>query len=89
MDCLEELKEKRKSSLVIVCTLGLASLFSPKLRPIWMTNIFEGMSFAKGEASWVFKCISYTFFGLATAAISFIVNLIKMIYYSIEISCRS
>ena len=86
---LDELKEKRKSSLIIVCTLGFASLFNHKLCPIWMTNIFDGMSFAKGEASWVFKCISYTFFGLATAAISFIVNLIKMIYYSIEISCRS
>lgn len=62
MDYVDELREKRKSSLIVVFTLGLAALFMKSLRPLWMTNIFEGMSFAKGEAALFFKMIS--FFGL-------------------------
>ena len=37
---LEEIKEKRKSSLIVVCTLGVAALFYKNVRPIWMTNLF-------------------------------------------------
>jgi hypothetical protein len=89
MAYLEELKTKRKSSLIVVFTLGLAALFLKSVRPIWMTNLFEGMSFAQGSIGLLFKMISFFFLGLLTAAIFFIVHLIKAIYYSIEISRHS
>lgn len=88
MATLGELKEKRQSSLMIVCTLGLASLFTQELRPIWMTNIFEGTSFGSGEMGWVFKILSYVFLGMLTAAVLFVVHFFKLIYYTIEISRR-
>ena len=87
MTYLEELKTKRKSSLIVVCTLGLAALFMESVRPIWMTNLFEGTSFMKNEGvAFVLKGLSFVTLGLLTAAILFIVHLIKVIYYSIEIS---
>lgn len=86
MNYLEELREKRKSSLIVVFTLGLAALFMKSVRPIWMTNLFEGMSFAQGPMGLLFKMISFFFLGLLTAAIFFIVHLVKAIYYSIEIA---
>lgn len=87
MTYLEELKEKRKSSLIVVCTLGLAALFMESVRPVWMTNIFEGTSFMENEGiAFVLKAMSFFFLGLLTAAFFFIIHLIKVIYYSIEIS---
>lgn len=87
MTFLEELKTKRKSSLIVVCTLGLAALFMESIRPIWMTNLFEGLSFTQNEAiGFIFKLLSFFLLGAITAAILFIVHLIKVIYYSIEIA---
>lgn len=90
MGYLEELREKRKSSLIVVFTLGLAAIFMESVRPVWMTNIFEGTSFMENEAlGFILKLISYFALGFITAAIFFIIHLIKVIYYSIEISRRS
>ena len=86
MTYLEELREKRKSSLIVVCTLGLAALFMESTRPIWMTNIFEGMSFAQGPLAGFFKMLSFFFLCFITAAIFFVIHLVKVISYSIEIS---
>lgn len=87
MTYIEELKTKRKSSLIVVCTLGLAALFMESVRPLWMTNLFEGLSFTQNEfIGFVFKLLSFFLLGAITAAILFIVHLIKVIYYSIEIS---
>lgn len=87
MTYLEELREKRKSSLIVVCTLGLAALFMESVRPVWMSNIFEGTSFMSNEGvAFVLKMLSFLFLGILTAAIFFIIHLIKVIYYSIEIS---
>lgn len=83
----EELREKRKSSLIVVCTLGLAALFMESVRPIWMTNLFEGTSFMENEAiAFVVKAFSFFTLGLLTAAIAFIIHFFKVIYYSIELS---
>lgn len=83
----EELIEKRKSSLIVVCTLGLAALFMESVRPIWMTNLFEGTSFMQNEATaFVVKVLSFLTLGLLTAAVAFIIHFFKVIYYSIEIS---
>lgn len=87
MAYVDELKEKRKSSLIVVCTLGLAALFMESVRPIWMTNLFEGLSFTQNEAiGFVFKLLSFFLLGAITAAIFFIIHLVKVIYYSIEIA---
>lgn len=83
----EELREKRKSSLIVVFTLGLAVLFMESTRPIWMTNLFEGTSFMQNEAlAFILKAISFLTLGLLTAAIAFIIHFFKVIYYSIELS---
>lgn len=87
MTYLEELREKRKSSLIVVFTLGLAALFMESVRPIWMTNLFEGLSFTQNEAlGFIFKLLSFFLLGAITAAILFVIHLIKVIYYSIEIA---
>ena len=82
----EELIEKRKSSLIVVFTLGIATLFMESVRPIWMTNLFEGTSFDQGGIGFVVKMMSYMFLGLLTAVIFFVIHFFKVIYYSIEIS---
>ena len=83
----DELREKRKSSLIVVCTLGLASLFMESVRPIWMTNLFEGTSFMNNEGiAFVLKALSFLTLGLLTAAILFIIHFFKVIYYTIELS---
>lgn len=82
----DELVEKRKSSLIVVFTIGLAALFMESVRPVWMTNIFEGTSFDQGGVGFVVKLISFFTLGLLTAAIFFIIHFLKVIYYSIEIS---
>ncbi len=87
MTYVEELREKRKSCLIVVFTLGLAALFLKDVRPIWMTNIFEGTSFMQNEGiAFVCKAISFITLGLLTAAIYFIICLFRVIYYSIEIA---
>ena len=87
MSYVDELREKRKSSLIVVCTLGLAVLIMESVRPLWMTNIFEGTSFMEHEGiAFVLKLFSFFTLGLLTAAIAFIIHLAKVIYYSIEIS---
>ena len=87
MTYLEELREKRKSSLIVVFTLGLAVLFMESVRPIWMTNLFEGMSFmGNGGVAFVLKMLSFLTLGLLTAAVAFIIHFFKVIFYSIELS---
>lgn len=81
----EELIEKRRSSLIVVFTLGLAALFMESVRPVWMTNLFEGTSFDQGGVGFVVKMMSYLFLGVLTAAIFFIIHFFKIIYYSIQI----
>lgn len=82
----DELREKRNSSLIVVFTLGLASLFMESVRPIWMTNLFEGTSFDNGGIGFVLKLLSFFVLGVITAGIFFIIHLFKVIYYSIEIT---
>lgn len=82
-----ELKEKRKSSLTVVLTLGVAALFTERIRRIWMTNLFEGTSLMNNEGcAFVLKALSFVTLGVLTAVVLFIVHLFKVIYYSIEIS---
>jgi hypothetical protein len=86
MTRLEELKYKRKGSLIVVFTLGLGAIFASSVRPVWMTNLFKGTSMDNGGLAFVLKLFSYTFLALLLAAIMFVIHLFKLIYYSIEIS---
>ena len=86
MPLLDDLKYKRKGSLIVVCTLGLGAIFVSSMRPVWMTNLFEGTSFNNGALGFVLKLFSYIFLGLLTAAVMFVIHLFKLIYYTIEIS---
>lgn len=89
MAFIDDLKAQRKSSLMVVCSLGVAALFMKQIRPIWMTNLFEGMSFAQGLLGFFFKMFSYCMLGCIVAAIFFIIHLVKVIVYSIDISRNS
>lgn len=84
---LEEYKYLRNASLLVVCTLGLAALFSKNVRPLWMQNIFEGTSFMQyAGVAFVLKLLSVVCLGMFTAAIMFIVHFFKLIYYQIKIN---
>ncbi|MDR2823953.1 MAG: DUF4339 domain-containing protein [Prevotellaceae bacterium] len=86
MTRLEELKRKRKASLIVVCSLGLGAIFQSNVRPAWMTNLFEGASFNTGAVGFVLKYTCYFFLALLLAAIMFVVHLVKLIFIQIEIS---
>jgi hypothetical protein len=86
MTRLEELKHKRKASLIVVCTLGFGAIFQSNVRPAWMSNLFEGTSLNTGAIGFVLKCMSFIFLGLLTAAIMFVVHFFKLIAIQIEIS---
>ena len=85
MTVLEELKFKRQSLLIVVCTLGFGAIFDSKIRPAWMSNLFQGTSFDKGALGVIFKLFSYTMLALFTAAIMFIIHLFKLISCQIQI----
>ncbi|MBR2368621.1 MAG: hypothetical protein IKA83_00525 [Paludibacteraceae bacterium] len=89
MAYIDDLREQRKASLIVVCTLGMAALFMKDIQPIWMTNLFEGMSFAQGIMGLFFKVLSFFMLGFVIAAIFFIIHLVKVIVYSIDISRNS
>lgn len=89
MAYIDDLREQRKASLIVVCTLGMAALFMKDVRPLWMTNLFEGMSFAQGIMGLFFKVLSFFMLAFVIAAIFFIIHLVKVIVYSIDISRNS
>lgn len=89
MTFLEELKEKRKSALIMVCTLGLAALFDSKIRKVWMSNLFEGTSLDEGIMGTFLKTLSYSTLAIIVASIIFVISVVRVIYYSIEISRNS
>lgn len=89
MAYIDDLREQRKASLIVVCTLGMSVLFMKDIRPIWMTNLFEGMSFSQGIIGSFLKTFSYCMLAFIVAAIFFIIHLVKVIVYSIDISRNS
>ena len=86
MTKLEQLKHNRTNSLIVVLTLGLATLFIKDVRPVWMFNIFKGTSIDNGPMGWIFQAISYIALGVLTAGIFFIIHLFKLLFLSIEIA---
>lgn len=86
MTGLEELRGKRKASLIVVCTLGFGAIFQSNVRPAWMTNLFESSSLDTGAIGFVLKYTCYVCLALLVAAIMFVVHLFKLIFIQIEIS---
>lgn len=80
-----ELKEKRKKALIAVCTLGLSEapwgiLFSSS------TDADKGMSFQGTPAGLIFKIVWFIIWTLLTIAILWVINIFKLIYYSIVLA---
>ena len=80
-----ELQEKKKKSLIAVCTLGLSAapwgiLFSSS------SDADKGMSFQGTAFGFIFRIIWFLIWTLLTVSIIWIVNIFKLIYYSIELS---
>ena len=80
----EKLKARQKSALIVVCTLGLAVPFSLKVSPN-NSNLFEGLSFYKGDAKLPLKIISYLFMVMLFAIPSFFIYLIILIVTTIQL----
>lgn len=80
-----ELKDKRKKALIAVCTFGLSEapwkvLFSSS------ADADKGMSFQGTVVGFIFKIIWFVLWTLLTTAIMWIINVFKLIYYSIQLS---
>ncbi|GHT35523.1 hypothetical protein AGMMS49574_25090 [Bacteroidia bacterium] len=85
MTRLEELKYKRKGSLIVVGTLGLAAT---PLKTIFSgaKDVDKGTSFEGNAVGFVVKCVFFLLFAIPIAIIMFVIHIFKLIYYSIEIS---
>lgn len=80
-----ELKEKKKKALLAVCTLGFSQtpwgvLFSSS------NDADKGMSFQGTAVGFVFKIIWFLIWTLLTISIIWVINIIRLIYYSIVLS---
>lgn len=76
-------QQKRKSALIGVLTLGLASLSILGVGETWRSNIFTGTSFDHGGLGFVMKAISFVFLTVLLAAPFFVLSVFRLIYYSI------
>lgn len=80
-------KQKRKSAIIGVVTLGLAGLALMGVGNTWRSNIFEGLSFTKHEGmDFVFKCLSFLILTTFVAVPYFIYSVFALIYYSIRLN---
>lgn len=79
------LKEKKKKALIAVCTLGLSQA-QWKLFYNSAKDADRGMSFQGSVFGFLFKVIWFVFWTLLTSLIIWIINIFKLIYYSIELS---
>ena len=79
----EQLKQRQKAAIIVVCTLGLAAV------PIvlnWNSNIFAGTSFAQGPLALFFKLLSFLLLTAVFAVPAFFAYLITLIVTTIELS---
>ena len=77
-----ELKSKQNAALIVVLTLGLATV------PIalnWNSNIFEGTSFDQGAFHIVCKIVSFIFLTALFAIPTFFIYLITLIVTTIQL----
>lgn len=80
-------KQKRKATIIGVCTLGLAGLSLMGVGNTWRSNIFAGTSFMSNSGmAFVLKCVSFCFLTALIAIPYFIYSVFALIYYSIRLS---
>ena len=85
MASYSELKEKQKKAIIAVCTLGLSEapwsvIFSSS------ENADKGMSFQGTAFGFIFRIIWFLAWTLLTTAIMWVINIFKLLYYSIALS---
>ncbi len=79
-------RQKRKAALIGVLTLGLAGLAIVGVGETWRSNIFAGTSFDQGGLGFVMKMISFMLLSVIVAIPFFIISLVQLIYYSINLN---
>jgi len=79
-------RQKRKAALIGVLTLGFAGLSVIGVGETWRSNIFAGTTFNQGGTGFVTKIISFVFLSVLFAIPFFIISLIQLIYYSVQLS---
>ena len=81
---IHELRNKRKIALIAVLTLGFAST---PIRDVWNSvEMSKGMSFEGTMFADFWNVFWKCLFVLAVAGIIWVINIFKLIYYSIEIA---
>lgn len=79
-------KQKRKSAIIGVCTLGLAGLTLVGIGNTWRSNIFAGTSLsANAGMGFVLKGLSFILLTTIVAIPYFIYSVLALIYYSIRL----
>ena len=85
MESFETLNQKKKKALIAVCTLGLSQAHW-KEQFSSAKDADKGMSFQGSFFGLIFKALWFIFWTLLTSVIMWVVNIFKLIYYSIELS---
>lgn len=75
-------KQKRKSALIGVLSLGLAALTLYGIGNAWRSNIFQGTSMDQGGVGFVLKCLSFCLVTSIIAIPYFIYSVCALIYYT-------
>lgn len=75
------LKQKKKRSLIVICTLGIAAV---PLMLVWSSNIFKGTSLDNGGMSFLLAVISFILLFIPCVAIGFIYHLIRYFYLRLK-----
>jgi len=71
---LSECQEKKKKSLIVICTLGLAAVpYSIN----WSSNIFKGTSFDSGAIGFVFAILSFILLAIPCIVFGFIYHFFR------------
>lgn len=79
-------KQKRKTAIIGVLTLGLAGMALVGIGNTWRGNIFAGTSFmSNGGIAFVLKCVSFMLLTALVAVPYFIYSVFALIYYSIRL----
>ncbi len=79
-------RQKRKTALIGILTLGLVGLSLMGIGKMWKSNIFAGTSLDQGGIGFVLKIISFLFLSVLLAVPFFFISIIQFIYYSIKLS---
>jgi len=71
---LSECQEKKKRSLIVICTLGLAAI---PFMLNWEGNIFKGTSFDNGAVGFVFQILSFVLLAIPCIVFGFIYHFFR------------